>query len=245
MRRLSLFTTLLAVIAATVLVGVAVAAGPTDLTNNQENGSTAALASGLTYRASLFPVAINFRSTDRLWQGAQYVRTAGVHEGQSRKGAKFAFVTLLHTYAHNAQGKITNWGRGTITFEAGLAPTGSLKATMARLRVRLEDFQTVGKVSTVHVAGFSGLSYDGHLKDGARSFHRFVPFSSADGSVPTTDSLKLVTTYGKGEAFRVIVVDVRGVTVFILVEGETAPADKFPVFLGFADRLLSTTAFPR
>jgi hypothetical protein len=79
MPKLRLITTLLAVIAAAVFVGLAVAAaiaGPTDLSNNHDSGNTAALASDLTYRASLFPIAITFRSTDGLWGGAQNVRTA-------------------------------------------------------------------------------------------------------------------------------------------------------------------------
>jgi hypothetical protein len=245
MHKLSLIPTFVAVLVAAAVAGVAVATGPSDLPNNHESGDGKALTSGVSYRASLFPVAINIRPTDQLWEGAQYLRTSGVHEGQSRKGAKFAFVQLLHKYAHNAQSKISNWGRGTITFEAGFAPTGSVQATMDRLRARLEDFQTVGEVSTVHIAGFSGLSYYGRLKDGTQSFHRFVPFSSSDGTNPTTDSLKVATNFGKGEAFRIIVLDVRGTTIAIYVEGETAPVDKFAVFLGFANRLFSTMTFPR
>jgi hypothetical protein len=190
-------------------------------------------------------LAIDLRPTDRLWEGAQWVRTSGVHDGQMRKGAKFAYVQLLHKYAHDAQGKVSNWGRGTITFEAGFAPTGSVQATMKRLRARLADFQTVGPVSKVRLAGFAGLSYDGRVKNGAGFYHRWVPFSASDGAVPTTDSVKAEANEGKGEAFRIIVIDVRGTVVAIYVQGETAPADKFPDFLVFANRLFSTMTFPR
>lgn len=218
---------------------------PHDLFDNHESGDGVALKSGLTYRASLFPLAINVRPMDKLWEGDQYLRTSGLHEGTPRKGARFAFVDLLHKYAHNAGGKVSNWGRGTITFEAGFAPTGSVQTTMNRLRGRLEDFQTVSAVKPIRIAGYSGLSYDGRLKDGTQSYHRFVPFSSSDGSQQTTDSIKIEANSGKGQAFRIIVLNVRGTTIAIYVRSETAPPDKFPVFLGFANRLLSTMTFPR
>jgi len=223
-----------------IVAAIAAAVGPPDLWNNHENGDSKPLTSGVNYHASLFPLAITVRPTDGLWEGAQYLRTSGIHEGEQRKGRKVAFISLLHKYAHNAQGKISNWGRGTITLEAGFTRGGSVQATMGRLRARPDDFQTVSDVTPVHIAGFNGLSYDGRLKNGAGSFHRFVPFSSSDGSVPTTDSRKLEANYGKGEAFRIIVLNVRGTVVAIYLDSETAPADKFPLFLGFANRLLST-----
>jgi hypothetical protein len=244
MRKLSLNAMLVAAAALGVSVPAFAAARSTDLFNNHESGEGKPLVSGVTYRASLFPVAITLRPTDQLWEGAQFLRTSGLHEGQQRNGAKFAFVQLLHKYAHNASGKVSNWGRGTITFEAGFRP-GSVAATMDRLRARLEDFQTVGKVSAVHVAGYSGVRYDGRLRDGSGSSHRFVPFSSSDGSQATTDSRKVATNFGKGEALRVLVLNVGGTPVAIFLEGETAPANKFPVFLGFAQSILATLTFSR
>jgi hypothetical protein len=234
----------LAVIAVVVSVTAGAAAmaasAPADLVNNHESGDGKPLVSGVTYGATLFPLKIRFTATDQLWEGAQFVRTAGLHEGQQRKGGKFAFITLLHKYGHNAQGKVSNWGRGTIVLEAGVAPGDSVQATMTRLRARLSDFQRQSGVSKVSVAGFSGLSYDGRLRDGNGSTHRFVPFSSSDGSQATTDSRKIETNYGKGEAFRIMVLDIRGKPVVVYLEGETAPPDKFPAFLAFANRLLRT-----
>ena len=88
-------------------------------------------------------------------------------------------------------------------------------------------------------------AFMGALRDGNGSFHRFVPFSSSDGSQATTDSRKIGANYGKGEAFRVIVVDVRGTPVAIYLESETGPADKFADFLKFANQLLRSLTFPR
>ena len=238
MRKLTMVSVLAATIA--TVAATATAAGPVDLWNDHESGDGKPLTSGVGYRASLFPLPITIRATDELWEGAQDLHTSGIHEGEPRKGGTFAFVILRHKYARDAKGKVTNWGRGRITIETGFAPSGSVEATMARLRGRLEDFRTVSDVSAVHIAGFRGLSYDGHLKDGARSFHRFVPFSSSDGSRPTTDSRKIFTNYGKGPAFRVTVLNVRGRTVVVYLDSETAPPEKFPGFLHFANRLLAT-----
>ena len=163
-RKLSSITTLMGV-AALAVAGFALgASGSRDLFNNHENGDGRPLASGVTYRASLFPIAIRLHPADQLWEGAQFLRTSGLHEGEKRNGDNFAFVQVLHKYAHDAQGKISNWGRGTITVEASFRPTGSVAATMERLRARLEDFQKVGDVSAVRLAGYSGLRYDGRLR---------------------------------------------------------------------------------
>ena len=118
-RKLSLIATL-ACVAALTAAGLAFgASGARDLFNNHENGDSNPLVSGTTYRASLFPIAVRLHPADRLWEGAQFLRTSGPHEGEQRTGSNYAFVQLLHKYAHDAQGKISNWGRGTITFEQG------------------------------------------------------------------------------------------------------------------------------
>ena len=247
MRRLALTLIVAGTVLGLSFISIAparVGAGPVDLFNNHESGDGVVLKSDTVYRASLFPLAINLRPTDKLWEGDQYLRASGLHEGTPRKGAKFAFVDLLHKYAKNAQGKVSNWGRGVITFEAGFAPTGSVQTTMNRLRARLGDFQTVTAVKPSRVAGYSGLTYDARLKGGS-SYHRFVPFSSSDGSQATTDSIKVEANAGKGQAIRIIVLNVRGRTVAIYLRSETAPTDKFPVFLGFANRLLSRMIFPQ
>jgi hypothetical protein len=72
-----------------------------------------------------------------------------------------------------------------------------------------------------------------------------VPFSSSNGSKASTDSYKIGATYGKGGGFRIIVIDVYGRTVVLYLDSFTAPAAKFPVFLGFADKILSTITFAR
>lgn len=244
MRNLGVVASLLGVALVVLAAGLAADAGAIDLFDSHESGDGKQLVGGATYGAKLFPLTIRFRPADQLWEGAQYLRTPGLHEGQERKGGKFAFVQLLHKYAHDAGGEISNWGRGTITFEAGFKP-GSVKTTMNRLRARLDDFQRAGNVSPIQIAGFAGLSYDGQLRDGNGSFHRFVPFSSSDGSQATTDSRKIGANYGKGEAFRIMVLDVRGTPVAIYLESETAPADKFPDFLKFANQLFQTLTFPR
>ena len=215
-----------------------------DLYNNHDNGDDHPLASGVTYRASLFPLAITVHPTDGLWRGSQWVEKNGLVEGTQRTGGTYGYVQLHHTYGHDSHGKISSWGLGLLTIETGVAHTPSVQTTMQHLRARLGDVSTSG-VKTIRVAGFSGLSFDGRLKDGVGAFHRFVPFSSSDGSKPSTDSYKIEANYGKGGAFRVIVVDVHGRTVVMYLDSFTAPAAKFPVFLRAADSILSTMAFAK
>ena len=247
MRRLTLITIVVAGIAAFIVAGAAfasAAAAPVDLYNNHDNGDDHPLASGVTYRASLFPLAVTVRPTDGLWRGSQWVEKNGLVEGTQRTGGTYGYVQLHHTYGRDPNGKISSWGLGLLTIETAAAPTRSVQATMQRLRVRLGDVRA-GAVTNVRVAGFSGLSYDGRLENGAGSFHRFVPFSSSDGSKPSTDSYKIEANYGRGGAFKIIVLDVHSKTVVVYLDSFTAPAAKFPVFLGFADKLLSTMNLSR
>ena len=247
MRRLTLITIVITGIAALITGGAALAAAdgaPVDLYNNHDNGNDHPLASGVTYRASLFPLAITVRPTDGLWRGSQWVEKNGLVEGTQRTGGTYGYVQLHHTYGRDPNGKISSWGLGLLTIQTGVAPTRSVQATMQRLRVRLGDVRA-GAVTNVRVAGFSGLSYDGRLKNGAGSIHRFVPFSSSDGSKPSTDSYKIEANYGKGGAFKIIVLDAHGKTVVIYLDSFTAPKAKFPVFLGFADKILSTMTLSR
>ena len=247
MRRLTLITIVVTGIAALTVAGAVLASAataPADLYNNHDNGDDHPLASGVTYRASLFPLAITVRPTDGLWRGSQWVEKNGLVDGTQRTGGTYGYVQLHHTYGRDPNGKISSWGLGLLTIETAAAPTRSVQATMQRLRVRLGDVRA-GAVTNVRVAGFSGLSYDGQLKNGAGSIHRFVPFSSSDGSKPSTDSYKIEANYGKGGPFKIIVLDVHGKTVVIYLDSFTNPAAKFPVFLGFADKLLSTMTLSR
>jgi hypothetical protein len=247
MHRLNLITIVVVGIAALTVAGAALAAAgaaPVDLYNNNASGDDHPLVEDATYRASLFPLAITVRPTDALWRGSQWVEKNGLVDGSQRTGGTYAYVALHHTYGHNPSGKISSWGLGLMTIEIGVTPTQSVQATMQRLRARLDEVNA-GAVRTVRVAGFSGLSYDGRLKDGAGASHRFVPFSSSDGSKASTDSYKIEANYGKGGAFRVDVIDVYGKTVVIYFDSFTAPAAKFPVFLGFADKILSTMRLAR
>jgi hypothetical protein len=247
MRRFDLVT-IVAGCAALAVAGAALAAArtaPVDLyKTNAAFGDDHPLARGVTYGASLFPLGFEVRPTDGLWRGSQFVEKNGVIEGSERTGGTYAYVQLHHTYGHAANGKISSWGLGLLTIETGATPTRSVQATMQSLRTRLDDVDA-GAVKKIRVAGYSGLSFDGRLKDGQEASHRFVPFSSSDGSTASTDSYKIEANYGKGGAFRVIVIDVHGKTVVMYLDSFTAPAGKFPVFVGFADKILSTVTFAR
>ena len=68
----------------------------------------------------------------------------------------------------------------------------------------------------------------------------FVPFTPKTGGASPPDHFRLE----QGEAFRLIVLDVRGKRVVLSFENFTLPAEQFPAFLSSANRLLKTLEFP-
>src|SRR5207244_13340646 len=65
--------------------------------------------------------------------------------------------------------------------------------------------------------------------------------SPKTGGASPPDSYKL----GRGEAFRLLVLDVRGKRVVVFLESAGLSAEQFPSFLASAGRLLAGLDFPR
>lgn len=66
----------------------------------------------------------------------RHLREHGVRllrEGGNHSFWGFRFVVLIHKYMHDARGKVSVWGRGGMTLEAGVGKTGSVAATVKRL----------------------------------------------------------------------------------------------------------------
>ena len=68
----------------------------------------------------------------------------------------------------------------------------------------------------------------------------FVPFTPKAHAAGPSDSFRLE----RDEAFRLIVLGVRGKRVVLLLSSFGMPADQFPDFLVSAGRILKTLRFP-
>lgn len=233
--------------AATQLFTIRSAASPVDLRDGGDLDESVGQADGrpllrgVTYRASRFPLAIRLRPPDGLWEGVQ------VHSG------RFTFVSLLHKRV----GDVPLNGRGVMTLEAGRGPTRSVAATIQSLHSTRG--LTAGPITPVRLAGFSGKSFDATIV-GAESGDpgiALAPFTRNVHcgwcNVTLRGETRDYKFAGTGQLFRIMVIGVRGKTVVIYLESmydESAnrrypPAKVFPTFLPFAQRLLSTLAFPR
>lgn len=216
---------LLGVVVAVSLVSTAAATGqPRDLTKLANNDVNApALTTGVTYQASLFPLALRVTAPDASWFGGQ-----GKTITQTR--GSFGWVEFLQSPPGKPLGAIsmiTSYGR-----------TQSVAATVAQLRTGGSG-ATYQATSHVQLAGFSGREFDGQV---VGTSHVFVPFT------PLTHTAKYhpdAYRFYQGELFRIIVLGVRGKTVVLLLENAALPADQFPAFLTSADQLLRTLQFPR
>jgi hypothetical protein len=181
------------------------------------------LRAGITYRASLFPVALRFTTPNGSWSGAQgRTLTKGV---SSTERGRFGFVELRQ--AAGAISLITADGR-----------TPTVAATVKGLRTRGRG-ATFQATSPVKLAGLSGVQFDGEVVGTSHNFVPFTPPSGAAKFVP--DSY----TVNQGDMFRLVVLNVRSKTVVVLFESEGLPTDEFTAFLGRADEILKTLRFPK
>lgn len=207
----------------------AAGASPPELLQSAK--TIAPLKADTTYQASSFPIPLSLTPGDRTWLGAQYL--AGSH-GRPAFGRVVA--------AHPPVSK----PRGAIEIETAIGPTPSVNATIADLRFGGSNAPEthIGGVEfdrpiAVRVAGFGGRQFDGHVW--GKFGHTFRPFSPhVRGPASPPDAIYL----GKGEAFRMIVLNVRGKTVVVALESFGLPADQFPDFLTSANLLLQTLRFP-
>jgi hypothetical protein len=99
---------------------------------------------------------------------------------------------------------------------------------------------TYEPTTTVKVAGFSGLRFDGRLVGPEHVFVPFSPPSNAAGG-----KADAIVEDGVGHAFRLIVLNVRGKTVVVFIGSLVMSADQFTTFLPEADGVLKSLKFPR
>ena len=107
---------------------------------------------------------------------------------------------------------------------------------MARLR-RGGSGITFQKTSPARVAGYGGIQFDGDVW--GIFGHSFVPFTPTTHGASPWDSWHI----DKGEAFRFIVLAVKGKTVVLFEESFGLPADQFPAFLTDVNRVLASLSF--
>ena len=187
----------------------------------------APLKEGITYQASLFPIALRLTARGGPWNGDQFKESA---HGK----AMFGFAQAAHPGV-----------KGAMTIATAYGATPSVAATIARLQTggsHLPDTNVGGATWQAPVpaklAGYSGRQFDGEVW--GKFGHTFIPFSPKTGAGKPPDYLRLE----KGEAFRLIALNVRGKTVVVLLNSAELPADQFPAFLSSASQLLRTLKFP-
>ena len=224
-------------VAALAAAASAGASGPTDLHDAGPGTETVLafgagdpqdLARGTLYGASTFPVHVTVRPPDALWLG-----------GQTQRG-KFRFVVFQHKYGRDAQGHVAVWGGGEVWLEAGIGRTGSVAATVKRLRAT--PHIEADEPSNVRVAGFSGVSFDVTVTgtEPGETGQAFIPFSG--NPKPGGDHMFV----RKGQRLRIAVIGVRGKTAVIYIQPSWERLDRtFPAFVRSANRLLPTLRFPR
>lgn len=189
--------------------------------------TAARLKDGVTYQASLFPIALRLTARGGPWWGDQF-------KGYAHGKALFGFAQAAHPGV-----------KGAITIVTAYGSTPSVAATIARLQTggsHLPD-TNVGGTSwqesvPVKLAGYSGRQFDGEVW--GIFGHTFIPFTPKTGAGKPPDHLRLE----KGEAFRLIALKVRRKTVVVLLNSAELLADQFPAFLASASQLLNTLEFP-
>lgn len=191
----------------------------------------AALKAGVAYQASSFPLPLRLSAPDASWVGAQN-RTA------SHGRPAFGWVVVGHPPLASP--------RGLIAIESAFGATGSVATTIADLRYGRSSLPQThlggvefGAPTAVKVAGYAGQQFDGQVW--GKFGHTFLPFSPhVRGPASPADANHLRA----GEAFRFVVLDVRGKTVVLGLESFGLPAEQFPTFLVTASRLLKSLSFP-
>jgi hypothetical protein len=211
------------------------------LTESLGQADARPLQPSVTYAATRFPIALRVRPGEPRWAGIQ------LHSG------RFEFLQLEHMRT----GSVPLHGRGALTLESGTGPLPSVTATVAKLHAT--PLIDAGPITTARVAGHVGKAFDATITgvDPGNEGIAFVPFT-LEHQPPCgfcTSTLKETLDYkfaGKGQLFRIIVIDVRGKTVVIYLESmyddapnrAHPPAQSFPTFVPYAERLLARMTFP-
>ena len=219
-------TLILTVVTLALAAGVAAAAPPELSTSNLNTpaGEMTALKATTAYQASSFPLGLRLTAPDGTWAGSQWTTSAF--------GKKtFAWVAVGHGGTTP-----TSPPQGVVTIMTAFGPTPSVSATVARLR-RGGSGITFQKTSPARVAGYRGTQFDGDVW--GIFGHSFVPFTPTTHGASPSDSWHT----DKGEAFRFIVLGVKGRTVVLFEESFGLAPDRFPAFLTDANRVLASLRF--
>ena len=193
-------------------------------------GTLTHLRAGVTYQASQLPLAVRLTPPDGSWAGAQW---KSARLGFRGGGPPFFGWAAVGEGGRGGSGSLEP-PRGLIVIMTAYARTPSVATTVARLRAQRLS-ATYEDPSPVRLAGFSGVEFDGQVAAGGT--HIFVPFSE-------TNHFEDTFFVGGSEAFRVIVLSVRGKTVVVFIDSVALPPDEFPSFLTKAAKVLSSLRFP-
>jgi hypothetical protein len=200
---------------AACLAGLATAAGSADLPQGFEK--FAPLRPGV-YKASLFTPHATMTIPSTRWNGAQWVK----------RGAD---VIALSWRAHN----------GGIAMISAPASTQSAATTLQRLRSERATGPNVGvdlePTVAVTIGGFRGTQFDGTVT--GKYGHTFVPFSGKSSGA--SNSFGDHDRVPDGDAFRIIVLDIRGKVIFFEIGSDAANQD--PVMLAEAMKFIRSLRF--
>ena len=231
MKKRTLTSMLVAGLVCSVVAVSAAASTPRELFRNAfltPSGHVAKLASGVTYKASDFPLPLRVTAPDGTWGGAQWKSDSSFQHKKSTVAPFYGWVTFEQ---HD-----TNAAQGAITIMTPYGTTGTVAATVAGLRTRGRG-ATYQATSPVKLGGYSGLQFDGHVVGKEHVFIPFSPKSTVAKWYPDNYGV------GQGTVFRILALNVRGKTVVVYLENAKLPADQFPAFLTRADTLLQTLKF--
>jgi len=199
---------------------------------------------GSVYTATKFPVAVKIRPPDAHWGGVQL------------ESGNYRFIQLTHLHASGTP-PLNGWGY--VTLEAGEGSTPSAATAMNRLHAT--PLLEAGPITPIRVAGFTGQQFEATVVgiDGTRYSPNgaggisLAPFTTNHHCGYCTKTMHRETQdakfAGKGQLFRIIVLDVRGKTVVVYLESTYAiqpkypPTRTFPTFLPYAQQLLSKVSF--
>ncbi len=239
-------------VAAFAAAGAAGAVGSLDLHNAGDlhegmgQSDTKDLLKGVTYTASAFALAVKIHPPDALWGGVQ-------HETRG-----YRWVQLSH---HHVPNTAPLTGGGYITLESATVATPSAARTLANLRAT--PHVHVGPTKAVSVAGVQGQMFDATIAGSDNSPYCHTHHCAAGVSLaPFTKNLHCgfctntmhgetqdVKFAGKGQIFRIIVLNVHGKVAVIYIESNFAdqkrfpPANIFPTFLPYAKEMLANITF--
>jgi hypothetical protein len=218
--------TLIAVAAVLAVAGVASAAAP-DLAKSNLNtraGHMTALRARTVYTASSFPLKLRLSAPDGSWAGSQWTTS-------SFGKTTFAWVAFGHGGTTS-----TTPPRGLATILTPIGKSPTVAATVARIHQGGSGI-TFRKTSPTRVAGYSGMAFEGNVW--GVFGHSFVPFSPETHGASPSDSWHI----DKGEAFRFVVLNVKGRTLVVFEESFGLPAEQFSTFVRGAAQVLASMSF--